>query len=90
MIAKHLGEKDSNKWSDKKISTEIHKQINQRRKFEKIRISEIKWGDTVFHNGKVRTVGKKDIKHGDFMGSTLLGDSYKLGRIPVIRLIYNT
>lgn len=90
MIAKHLGEKNSSKWSDEKISTEIYKQINQKREFEKIHISKIQWGDTVFHNGKVRTVGKTDIKHKNFMGSSLLGDSYKLGKIPVIRLIYNT
>ena len=45
----------------------------------KVHIKEVKVGDVVFHNGKWRTVGKKDIKEDAFMGRTLFGDSYQLG-----------
>lgn len=46
-------------------------------------IDSIKPGDTVEHNGKMMTVCRSDIKLGTFMGTTLFGDSYRLGRIPV-------
>lgn len=45
---------------------------------------EVKIGDTVLcRNGHLRTVGKGNIKHGSFMGTTLFGDSYKLGHTAV-------
>lgn len=50
-------------------------------------ISEIRAGDVVRHNGRDMTVGEKDIKAAGFMGVTLFGDSYKLGREPVIVVI---
>lgn len=56
-------------------------------KYEEVHISDIKWGDTVFHDGYIRTVGKKDIKKGGFMGDTLWGDSYKGGRDMVKRAL---
>lgn len=43
-------------------------------------ISEIRAGDVVRHAGKVVTVGNSDLKSSDFMGVTLFGDSYMLGR----------
>lgn len=46
-------------------------------------IDNIKPGDTVEHNGKKMTVCRSDIKRGTFMGTTLFGDSYRLGRLPV-------
>lgn len=42
-----------------------------------INIKDIKHGDTVIINNILLTVGKKDIKHGGFMGSSLFGDSSK-------------
>lgn len=48
-----------------------------------IHIDNIKPGDTVEHNGKMMTVCRNDIKRGTFMGTTLFGDSYRLGRISV-------
>ncbi|APC44949.1 hypothetical protein SH6_0080 [Shigella phage SH6] len=41
--------------------------------------SEIKIGDTVVHNGELRTVGKESITKDEFMGLLLFGDSYRLG-----------
>ena len=46
-------------------------------------ISNIRPHDTVFHDGHARSVGN-NIKHGGFMGSTLWGDSYRLGTRPVM------
>ena len=46
-------------------------------------ISNIQPGDTVEHNGKLMTVCAKDIKRGGFMGTTLFGDSYRLGYLLV-------
>ena len=50
---------------------------------KKIHISTVKSGDIILHNGKPKTVGSKDIKSG-FMGTTVFGDSYRLGTVPVI------
>ena len=41
--------------------------------------SEIKIGDTVIHNGELRTVGKESITKDEFMGLLLFGDSYRMG-----------
>ncbi|GAB0080243.1 hypothetical protein [Pseudomonas sp. PS02290] len=46
-------------------------------------INMIRPGDTVLHNGELRTVGKSDIKRGGFMVVTLFGDSYRLGNVLV-------
>jgi hypothetical protein len=50
-------------------------------------IDHIKVGDLVVHDGKVRTVGSKDLKHDSFMGKTLWGDSYKSGKTPVKKVV---
>ena len=55
----------------------------------KVHISTIKGGDTVRIGGVLKTVGKNDIKHGGFMGSTLFGDSFLLGTIPVEKVTFN-
>ncbi len=58
------------------------------RKIENVHVSDIKWGDTVVcTDGYVRTVGKNDIKHGGFCGSTLFGYSYRGGRDLVKKVI---
>lgn len=51
-----------------------------------VNIHDIKPGDTVFHNGQQRTVCRNNIIDGGFMGRTLFGDSYLLGRKPVIKI----
>lgn len=47
-------------------------------------ISEIKTGDTVLHDGELKTVCANNIKRCDLMGITLFGDSYLLGNKPVV------
>lgn len=42
-------------------------------------ISDIKAGDTILHNGEVKTVSGNNIKGNPFIGKTLFGDSYNLG-----------
>ncbi|WOK01516.1 hypothetical protein [Pseudomonas phage UF_RH7] len=42
-------------------------------------ICDVRPGDVVRHAGADRTVGNADLKSG-FMGVTLFGDSYRLGR----------
>ena len=49
-------------------------------------ITDLRIGDTVIHNGIPVTVGKENLKHCKFMGTTLHGDSYRAGILPVIRL----
>ncbi|HGY2296351.1 TPA: hypothetical protein ACNV18_000065 [Pseudomonas putida] len=46
-------------------------------------INTIRAGDTVLHNGELRTVCNSDIKRRGFMGATLFGDSYRSGTVPV-------
>lgn len=47
-----------------------------------VHISAIRVGDTIVLDGNPRTVSRNNMKHG-WMGKTLFGDSYKLGREPV-------
>lgn len=42
-------------------------------------ISDVKAGDTVEHNGDLRTVCQRDIKRDPFMGTSLFGDTYRCG-----------
>lgn len=46
-------------------------------------IGQIRAGDTIEIDGALYTVGRNDIKHDGFMGTTLRGDSYRLGTVPV-------
>jgi hypothetical protein len=49
-----------------------------------IHISEIKSGDTIkCRDGVIRTVSFNNIHHDKFCGTTIFGDSYNLGHIPV-------
>lgn len=50
---------------------------------EEVHISQITKGDTIEHNGEISTVSGTDIKHSEFMGKTIFGDSYHLGYKPV-------
>jgi hypothetical protein len=69
------------------IDIEASRQVGRKVEVEKIHIKTLKPGDTVFHEGFVRTVCPRDLKHTAFMGQTFRGDSYHLGRKPVYRLI---
>ena len=52
-------------------------------KSEKIHISRIRSGDTIYHNNKMMTVCNENIKRG-FCGITIFGDSYRMGTVPVL------
>ena len=47
-------------------------------------ISDIKAGDTVEHNGELRTVCNNNIKRDPFMGTSIFGDTYRCGTRPVV------
>ena len=49
----------------------------------------IRQGDTVIHNGVEKTVSGTDIKRDSFMGTSIFGDSYKLGHKLVSVVIFN-
>ena len=52
-------------------------------------IDFIRQGDTLLIDGHLKTVCPNDLKLG-FMGTTLWGDSYKLGTVPVQRATFQT
>ncbi|EKD1794922.1 hypothetical protein OQ647_001281 [Salmonella enterica] len=53
-----------------------------------VHINTVSAGDTVLHQGKLRTVCRRDIKNSDFFGLMLFGDSYNLGTVPVKKVIF--
>ena len=53
---------------------------------DKIHITDIKVGDTILHNGELKTVCANNIGRDPFMGVSLFGDSYRSGRILVDRI----
>ncbi len=50
-------------------------------------ISLIRPGDVVEVDGTQRTVCPANLKRGGFMGTTLWGDSYRCGTVPVQRAV---
>jgi hypothetical protein len=50
-------------------------------------ITDIKHGDCIIENGVVVTVSKNHIKCDALFGTTLRGDSYNLGRKPVLKAV---
>lgn len=46
-------------------------------------------GDAIVHDGRERTVCKKDITRCSLFGIKLFGDSYSLGRKLVKKMVYN-
>lgn len=54
---------------------------------EEVHISQIRQGDTVYHNGEAKTVGKNSLQK-DFFGYTLFGSPYfgTLNGKPVARI----
>ena len=51
-------------------------------------ISEVRKGDTVIHNGVMKTISGTDIKINTFVGTTLFGDSYNNGYKKVTVVIF--
>ena len=59
------------------------------KKIVEVHASTISIGDTIICNdGFERTVGKGNIKRDRFMGTSIFGDTYRLGRLPVKKVIY--
>lgn len=56
-------------------------------KTESVHISNISAGDIIIRNGLVTTVSGNNIKRNTFMGTTLFGDSYRLGHTPVEKVV---
>lgn len=54
---------------------------------KQVHISTIQSGDTIQHNGEIKTVSGNNIKRCSFMGTTLFGDSYSLGHKLVTKII---
>ena len=52
-----------------------------------VHISTINIGDIVIHNGKMKTVCRRVFGYSSFMGTTLWGDSYRLGYKQVLKVI---
>lgn len=53
-------------------------------------ISTIKAGDTILHDGDLKTVSNSNIKTGGLLGITIFGDSYHSGYKPVkLAIIYH-
>lgn len=57
---------------------------------EEVNIASIKAGDTIEHEGVLRTVCHYDIRDGGFMGRTIFGDCYALGTKPVKKVNITT
>lgn len=56
-------------------------------KIIEVNIDSIKSGDTILHDGELKTVSKGDIKQDLFMGTSIFGDCYQLGRKPVKKVL---
>lgn len=52
-----------------------------------VHVSTIAAGDTVLHEGRIRTVCKGNLGKADLLGRTLFGDSYQAGNKPVQKVI---
>lgn len=56
-------------------------------KIEPVHISNISVGDTIEREGKIMTISGNNLKTNTFMGTTLFGDSYKLGTVLVNKVV---
>lgn len=56
-------------------------------KIKPVDISTIRPGDTVNHDGMVKTVSKSSLGRDHLLGITLFGDSYQGGRKKVKKVI---
>lgn len=51
-------------------------------------IRDIRPGDTVIHNGEMKTVCRNNIKRDPFLGITLFGDCHNMGRTLIKKVIF--
>lgn len=54
----------------------------------KVNIKDITVGDTVIHNGRLKTVCRRAFSCDSFVGVMLWGDSYNMGRKMVERVTF--
>lgn len=71
---------------DAEAAAKASRQLGRQVAVSEVHISSIRAADTVLHQGIVRTVCPRDIGHDAFMGRSLFGDSYVLGRRKVLRI----
>lgn len=50
-----------------------------------VHVDEIRPGDLIEFRGEIKTVCAADIRRGGFMGTTIFGDSFRCGSLPVQR-----
>ena len=53
---------------------------------ESVHIDNIVVGDTIIHNGIMKTICQNDISENSFTGKTIFGDSYNIGNKKVSRV----
>lgn len=59
------------------------------KKIVEVHISTISIGDSIICNdGFERTVSRCNFKRDSFMGLSIFGDTYKLGNLPVKKVLY--
>lgn len=54
-----------------------------------IQLDQVRIGDTVLHDGKLKTISRSNIKHDPFMGIIIFGDSYHIKRKVIKCKIFN-
>lgn len=57
-------------------------------KITEVHISTIQPGDTIYHTDGLRTVNREHIKNDKFMGTSIFGDCYSLGRKKVKKVTF--
>ena len=52
-------------------------------------LNQIRAGDTVLHDGKLKTISLSSIKNDPFIGTSIFGDSYHIKRNMIKCKIFN-
>ena len=69
---------------------EIHALGHYRFTIENTHKDNIRVGDTILLDGELKTVCRNNIRKGGFCGTTIRGESFKLGLEPVKRVHFVT
>ena len=69
---------------------EIHALGHYRFTIENVHKDRIRVGDTILLDGELKTVCNNNIRRGGFCGTTIHGESFKLGLEPVKRVHFVT
>lgn len=57
-------------------------------RYEQVHVSNIRAGDTILIDGVMKTICPKDLTYDYFIDHRLWGDSYRLGTIPITRVVF--